>query len=148
MGSQRDGSNWATNFHFHLPVLWHYTVLQAATHLGLCSLFLEKEMATHSSVLAWRILWTEEPGGLLSIGSHRVRHDWRDLAAAAAVHRNSLQAWTNAFLHLCLGWLICALDSSKNLGPRYPDLGAWRKKTPWLQLSAIPLSYLEILFSE
>ena len=35
----------------------------------------EKEMATHSSVLAWRILWTEEPGGLLSIGSHRLRHD-------------------------------------------------------------------------
>ena len=34
---------------------------------------LEKEMATHSSVLAWRIPWTEEPGGLLSIGSHRVR---------------------------------------------------------------------------
>ena len=36
---------------------------------------LEKEMATHSSVLAWRILGTGEPGGLLSIGSHRVRHD-------------------------------------------------------------------------
>ena len=36
---------------------------------------LEKEMATHSSILAWRILWTEEPGGLLSIGSHRVGHD-------------------------------------------------------------------------
>ena len=36
---------------------------------------LEKEMATHSSVLAWRTLWTEEPGWLLSIGSHRVGHD-------------------------------------------------------------------------
>ena len=36
---------------------------------------LEKEMATHSGILAWRIPWTEEPGGLLSIGSHRVRHD-------------------------------------------------------------------------
>ena len=36
---------------------------------------LEKEMATHSSVLAWRILWTAEPGGLPSMGSHRVRHD-------------------------------------------------------------------------
>ena len=35
----------------------------------------EKEMATHSSFLAWRILWMEEPGGLLSIGSHRVGHD-------------------------------------------------------------------------
>ena len=36
---------------------------------------LEKEMATHSSILAWRIPWTEEPGGLLSIGSCRVGHD-------------------------------------------------------------------------
>ena len=46
---------------------------------------LEKEMATHSSVLAWRIPGTGEPGGLLSLGSHRVGHDWSDLAAAAAV---------------------------------------------------------------
>ena len=45
---------------------------------------LEKEMATHSSVLAWRIPGTGEPGGLPSVGSHRVGHDWRDLAAAAA----------------------------------------------------------------
>ena len=37
---------------------------------------LEKEMATHSSILAWRIPWTEEPGGLQSMGSQRVRHDW------------------------------------------------------------------------
>ena len=35
----------------------------------------EKEMATHSSILAWRILWTEEPGWLLSMGWHRVGHD-------------------------------------------------------------------------
>ena len=45
---------------------------------------LEKEMATHSSVLAWRIPGTGESGGLLSMGSHRVGHDWSDLAAAAA----------------------------------------------------------------
>ena len=44
---------------------------------------LEKEMATHSSALAWRIPGTGEPGGLPSMGSHRVRHDWSDLAAAA-----------------------------------------------------------------
>ena len=41
-------------------------------------------MATHSSVLAWRIPGTGEPGGLPSMGSHRVEHDWSDLAAAAA----------------------------------------------------------------
>ena len=46
---------------------------------------LEKEMATHSSVLAWRIPGTGKPGGLPSLGSHRVRHDWSDLAAAAAM---------------------------------------------------------------
>ena len=36
---------------------------------------LEKEMATHSSILAWRVPWTKEPGGLQSMGSQRVRHD-------------------------------------------------------------------------
>ena len=44
---------------------------------------LEKEMATHSSVLAWRIPGTGEPGWLPSMGSHRVGHYWSDLAAAA-----------------------------------------------------------------
>ena len=43
---------------------------------------LEKEMATHSSVLAWRIPGKAEPGGLPSTGSHRVGHDWSDLAIA------------------------------------------------------------------
>ena len=41
-------------------------------------------MAIHSSVLAWRIPGMAEPGGLLSMVSHRVRHDWSDLAAEAA----------------------------------------------------------------
>ena len=47
---------------------------------------LEKEMATHSSILAWRIPWAEEPGGLQSMGSQRVRHDW-----ATSFHFTSLQ---------------------------------------------------------
>ena len=54
-------SNFTFTFHFHA---------------------LEKEMATHSSVLAWRIPGMGEPGGLPSMGSHRVGHDWSDLAAA------------------------------------------------------------------
>ena len=61
--SRTQMSNFTFTFHFH-P--------------------LEKEMATHSSVLAWRIPGTGEPGGLPSMGSHRVRHDWSNLAAAAA----------------------------------------------------------------
>ena len=47
-------------------------------------------MATHSSVLAWRIPGTGEPGGLLSVGLHRVRHDRSDLAAAAAIYHMGL----------------------------------------------------------
>ena len=43
---------------------------------------LEKEMATHSSVLAWRVQGMGEPGGLPSMGLHRVRHNWSDLAVA------------------------------------------------------------------
>ena len=49
-----------------------------------CMHVLEKEMATHSSVLAWRIPGTEKPSGLPSMGLHRVRHDWSNLAAVAA----------------------------------------------------------------
>ena len=45
---------------------------------------LEKAMATHASVLAWRTPGTGEPGGLLSMGLHRVGHDLSDIAAAAA----------------------------------------------------------------
>ena len=48
---------------------------------------LEKEMATHSSILAWIIPGMGELGGLPSIGSHRVRHNWSDLAAAAAAYQ-------------------------------------------------------------
>ena len=58
-------SNFTFTFHFHA---------------------LEKEMATHSSVLAWRIPGTGEPRGLASIGSHRVGHNWSDLVAAGCTH--------------------------------------------------------------
>ena len=56
---------------------------------------LEKEMATHSSVLAWRFPGMGEPGGLPSMGSHRVGHDWSDLAAAAETWRpRDRMTWT------------------------------------------------------
>ena len=48
-------------------------------------------MATHSSILAWRIPWTEKPGRLQSMGWHRVRHDWSDLAAADLLRRGQWQ---------------------------------------------------------
>ena len=56
-------------------------------------------MATHSSVPAWRIPGTGEPGGLLSMGLHRVGHDLRDLAAAAAGERYICSSLF-AFCHL------------------------------------------------
>ena len=56
------------------------SVLQIDQHLICLS---EKAMAPHSSTLAWRIPWAEEPGGLPSMGSHRVRRDSSDLAAVA-----------------------------------------------------------------
>ena len=66
---------------------------------------LEKEMATHSSVLGWRIPGTAEPGGLPSMGSHRVGHDWSDLAAAAAAEEVWWECgWRGPrwlFLHIC-----------------------------------------------
>ena len=60
---------------------------------------LEKEMATHSSVLAWRIPGLGEPGGLPSMGSHRVGHDWSDLAAAAAALSQVTQGLNPSVLH-------------------------------------------------
>ena len=62
-------------------------------------------MATHSSVLAWRIPGTGEPGGLPSMGSHRVGHDWRDLAAAVISDAEHL--------FMCLS-AICRLSSEKH----------------------------------
>ena len=70
--SQTQLSDFTFTFHFHA---------------------LEKEMATHSSVLAWRIPGTGEAGGLLSMGSHRVRHVWSDLAAAAAAAQINNTKW-------------------------------------------------------
>ena len=92
---------------------------------------LEKEMATHSSVLAWRIPGMGEHGGLPSMGSHRVGHDWSDLAAAACPFSPPVSSWvaltdssphTDGFLPppsqpLCLathkGFLQC-LQSSQH----------------------------------
>ena len=56
---------------------------------------LEQGMATHSSFLAWRILWTEEPDRLQSTGSQRVGHDWSDSTAAVCLWRPTRSFTTN-----------------------------------------------------
>ena len=58
---------------------------------------MEKEMATYSSVLAWRIPGMAEPGGLLSMGSHRVGHDWSDLAGGTSGKESTCQCRRFAF---------------------------------------------------
>ena len=84
----REQSDWATSL---LHFCWTpFLVLAPGTfHFHA----LEKEMATHSSILAWRILGEGEPDGLPSMGSHRVGHDWSDLAAAAAAAAKKLKSY-------------------------------------------------------
>ena len=96
------------------PIWWMSAYLIGLWFSFLYSLFsftfhfhaLEKEMATHSSVLAWRIPGTGEPGGLPSMGSHRVGHDWRDLATEAVISDAE-------HLFMCLS-AICRLSSEKH----------------------------------
>ena len=74
-------------------------ITNSQTRLGDCTFTfhfhaLEKEMATHSSVLAWRIPRTGEPGGLPSMGSYRVGHDWSDLVAIAAAAKQTKMSYS------------------------------------------------------
>ena len=92
-------SDFTFNFHFHA---------------------LEREMATHSSVLAWRIPGTEEPGGLLSVGLHRVGHNWSDLTATAASPGNPLfiegaLKWRTHPLEVVLGRLELSVSVTSQL---------------------------------
>ena len=103
---------------------------------------LEKEMATHSSVLAWRIPGMAEPGGLPSMESHRVGHDWSDLAAAA---------WQLFLLILNFLWVILLVRVKKlNLGSLLSISWCWIgvvRTTPILILIPIhqPVAILLIM---
>ena len=66
-------------------------------------------MATHSSVLAWRIPGTGEPGGLLFMGSHRVGHDWSDLAAYKLKVNTNINVSTPLSLMNPAAWQILRL---------------------------------------
>ena len=100
---------------------------------------LEKEMATHSSVLAWRIPGMAEPGGLPSTGSPRVRHDWRDLAAAAAAaeySENCHHFHSLGFIWMQSKALLILLDSIKSFFQpkltRRKYMSLWSDWLQWL----------------
>ena len=93
---------------------------------------LEKEMATHSIVLAWRIPRTAEPGGLPSMGSHRVGHDWSDLAAAANWKTGKF-SYTD---HKACKWFN-QLTS--------PKLSDSKVRTPQLQTTSINTGSIDLL---
>ena len=117
---------------------------------------LEKEMATHSSVLAWRIPGTGEPGGLPSMGSHRVGHDWSDLAAAgaAAVHRQSrvlpLNYLQPGFIHQATGHLWKLLNM--RIWVVEYQCGEWSRtrtssfNVAWRSTPSLPLLVSKVLF--
>ena len=81
---------------------------------------LEKEMATHSSTLAWRIPWREEPGRLQSMGSQRVGHDW-----ATSLHFTSLHILFLAFLVMLLS--VIALHDCIHVGKEHRN-----SRSKWL----------------
>ena len=94
---------------------------------------LEKEMATHSSVLAWRIPGTGEPGGLPSMGSRRVRHDWSDLAAAAAhaskVMLKNLQVKLQQYMNCELPDVQAGFRKGRQPEIKLPtSAGSWKKQ--------------------
>ena len=87
----------------------------------------EKEMATHSSTLAWRILWAGEPGGLPSIGSHRVGHDWSNLACMHALEKEMA---THSSI---LAWRISGTEEPDGL----PSMGSHRVGHDWSNLACM-----------
>ena len=89
-------------------------------------LYLEKEMAAHSSILAWRILWMEKPGELLSIGSQRVAHDWSDLICMQALEKEM------AVHSSILAWRIPGMEEPGGL----PSMGSRRVGHDWSDLVA------------
>ena len=96
------------------------------SHIGL-----EKETATHSSILAWRISWTEEPGELLSIGLHRVGHNWSDLASMHALEKEM------ATHSSVLAWRIPGTEEPGGL----PSMGSHRVGHDWSDLAAAAAAY-------
>ena len=106
---------------------------------------LEKGIATHSSILAWRIPWTEEPGGLQSMGLHRVAHNWSDLACTHANFIVSLTCFGAKHLEelLLISLFLGFLERSDLiLSILWEHLETEERKTCWTSRWFLPLSGL------
>ena len=105
---------------------------------------LEKEMATHSSILAWKISWTEEPGGMQSMGSQRVGHDWAANTNTNKGVRNfekiSLKEMCSFALSpsCCLEFRCDSQNASSHFAQMGDGVGARQRLDP---LSGIELPY-------
>ena len=73
---------------------------------------LEKAMGTHSSILGWRTSWTEEPGGLQSRGSQRIRHDWLTNPSLSAFIHLYKYIYLYIYTHLCISGYIQGFPGS------------------------------------
>ena len=120
---------WSKWYHLTSSAPIHHEVTRNQTQLSDFTFTfhfhaLEKEMATHSSVLAWRVPGTGEPGGLPSMGLHRVGHDWSNLAAAAAsilFHGPYLTNFTSNHLTLHFPNIQCSLPPLMYSNARDPQ---------------------------
>ena len=94
-------------------------------------------MTTHSSVLAWRIPETGEPGGLPSMGSHRVGHDWSDLPSSSGCHPPASlpSVWGGASPQLASSSLVFAQSFVLWASPALPWVRAFRREVLSLSLS-------------
>ena len=110
----------------HLPTMWETRV----RFLGLED-SLEKEMATHSSILAWKIPWTEEPGGLQSTGSQRLGHDWVTSLSLSIIGSHYYQIIFTKCLLSARYFLICYLIKRHNNLERQTNSKAKKVNTGW-----------------
>ena len=92
---------------------------------------LEKDMATHSNILAWRIPWTEEPGGLESMGSQKVRHDWVTNAFKSMDPVTLLCPRTSCFLLLHKPKPVCSLQHLQPEGSPLRDAHTSLPSAEW-----------------
>ena len=113
---------------------------------------LEEGMATHTTILAWSIPWTEQPGGLQSIESHRVGHDWSHLACTQTTGHLTSVSINVTQIHLASVVVYLSIKShSKTINSTSHETEKWFKSLPeameWItQRDCIPTSQGNSLF--